>query len=144
MPNPKESTNSSFNRRDFLKVGAAAPLSAALSGVARAKDNTEPKETPVPFSVKPMETVRIGYVGVGGMGSSHVRNLLKIEGAEVRAVCDIVPERVERIQTLAVEAGKPKPDGYSRGVNDFKRLCERDDLDLVLPGHEAVQAQRAG
>ncbi len=131
MSNPKGSTNNSYNRRDFLKVGAAVPLSAALSGVARAKDNNIPKETPAPFSVKPMETVRIGYVGVGGMGTSHVRNLLKIEGAEIRAVCDIVPERVERAQKMAVEAGHPKPEGYSRGETDFKRLCERDDLDLV-------------
>jgi len=131
MPNPKESTNTNYNRRDFLKVGAAAPLSAALSGVARAKDNKEPQVTPVPFSVKPMETVRIGYVGVGGMGTNHVRNLMKIEGAEIRAVCDIVPERVERVQTMAVEAGLRKPDGYSKGKTDFKRMCEQDDLDLV-------------
>jgi hypothetical protein len=30
-----------------------------------------------------------------------------------------------------VEAGQPKPAGYSRGPTDFKRLCERADLDLV-------------
>ena len=131
MPNPKESTNKNYNRRDFLKVGAAVPLSAALSGVSRAEDAEIPKEAPVPFSVKPMETVRIGYVGVGGMGTSHVRNLLKIKGAEIRAVCDIVPEHVERAQKLTVEAGQPKPEGYSRSKTDFKRLCERDDLDLV-------------
>jgi len=131
MSVPQKSTNSGYNRRDFLKVGAAVPLSAAFSGVAHAKDIKIPQETPVPFSIKPMERIRIGYVGVGGMGTSHVRNLLKIEGAEIRAVCDIMPERVERAQKLVVEAGQPKPEGYSRGETDFKRLCERNDLDLV-------------
>jgi len=65
------------------------------------------------------------------MGTNHVRNLMKIEGAEIRAVCDIMPERVERVQTMAVEAGLRKPDGYSKGKTDFKRMCEQDDLDLV-------------
>ncbi|HPG39646.1 MAG TPA: Gfo/Idh/MocA family oxidoreductase [bacterium] len=118
-----------FNRRDFLKIGAAAPLSAALTSVALAKP--VPKDAPQLFTAKPLSTVRIGYVGVGGMGSSHVRNLLKIDGVELKAVCDIIPERVERIQQWTVEAGQPKPEGYSRGPEDFRRLCERDDLDLV-------------
>ena len=79
-----------------------------------------------------MDRVRIGFVGVGGMGSAHVRNFLKIEGVEVRAVCDIVPEKVERIQKWTTEAGQPKPTGYSRGDHDFERMCETEDLDLVF------------
>src|SRR5690606_38358101 len=31
-----------------------------------------------------------------------------------------------------MEAGHEKPAGYSRNETDFKRLCERDDLDLVM------------
>jgi len=66
------------------------------------------------------------------MGSAHVRNFLNIEGVEVKAVCDIVPAKVERIQEWVVEGGQPKPAGYDRGLWDFKRLCETEDLDLVL------------
>ena len=66
------------------------------------------------------------------MGSDHVRYLLKIEGVEIKAVCDIVEEKVRRIQQWVVEAGQPEPEGYSRGEWDFLRLCERDDLDLVF------------
>jgi hypothetical protein len=46
-------------------------------------------------------------------------------------VCDIVPEKVAAAQQLVVKAGQRQPEGYSRGPTDFKRLCERDDLDLV-------------
>ena len=48
--------------------------------------------------------VRVGYLGVGGIGTAHVENLLKIPGAEIRAVCDIVSARVERTQQLCLDA----------------------------------------
>jgi predicted dehydrogenase len=79
-----------------------------------------------------MERVRVGFVGVGGMGSVHVRNLLKIEGVEIRAVCDIVPEKVTRVQGWVEEAGQPQPARYDRGETDYERMCEAEDLDLVF------------
>lgn len=44
-----------------------------------------------------MEKVRFGVIGLGNMGSSHTKNLFegKIPGAELTAVCDIKPERLE-------------------------------------------------
>ena len=75
--------------------------------------------------------MRIGFVGFGGMAESHATNLLKTPGVEIRAVCDIAESRVARAQDIIVKAGKPKPDGYSRGKTDFRRLCDRGDLDLV-------------
>ncbi|MBE0653714.1 MAG: Gfo/Idh/MocA family oxidoreductase, partial [Bacteroidales bacterium] len=74
----------------------------------------------------------VGFVGVGGMGTSHVENLLKIDGVEIRAVCDVVEARVERAQQMVVDAGQAKPAGYSHGPLDFKRLCDRPDIDLVF------------
>ena len=44
-----------------------------------------------------METVRVGIVGVGGMGSSHGRLFVdgKIKRGELKAVCDIAPKALE-------------------------------------------------
>lgn len=44
-----------------------------------------------------MEKVRVGIVGIGGMGTHHARYLLggEVEGAELTAVADIAPERLE-------------------------------------------------
>ena len=39
------------------------------------------------------DVLRLDF-GVGERGSFHVESLLRIEGAEIRAVCDIVPEKV--------------------------------------------------
>jgi predicted dehydrogenase len=78
-----------------------------------------------------METVRIGFVGVGGMGTAHVRNLVRIEGCVVTAVCDIRPAHAERARDIIVEAGHPEPALYTRGERDFERLCAEEELDLV-------------
>ena len=44
-----------------------------------------------------MEKVRFGVIGIGNMGSGHVQNLIagKVPGAELTAVCDIKPARLE-------------------------------------------------
>src|SRR5437773_5821394 len=89
-------------RRDFLKLGVATGLGAAIPGLhPNAPDAVAAAApTPSPFEAPPLERVRIGFVGIGGMGTVHVRNLLQIEGAEIRAVCDIVEEKVVRAQDL--------------------------------------------
>jgi len=123
------------SRRDFLKVGAAG-LGAAVAGLKLvAPSEAAPVaagEARSEFRSKPLPVVRIGFVGVGGMGSAHVQNFLRIDGVEIKAVCDVVPEKVERVQKWVADAGQPKPEGYSAGPRDFERLCARGDLDLVF------------
>jgi predicted dehydrogenase len=136
----KSLLNRKVNRRDFLKIGTAAGLGAALakSGLAAEERRSRLANPPsaggplIEFKVPPIDPVRIGFVGVGGMGSAHVRNFLKIDGVEIKAVCDIVEEKTARIQKWCEEAGRPKPEAYVKGDWDFKRLCERHDLDLVF------------
>lgn len=128
--------NNELSRRHFMKLSAITGLGAAIGGISLSScATTSRKLGPAPaesFRVPAIDPVRIGFVGVGGMGSAHVQNFLKIDGVEIKAICDIVPEKVERIQKWVVEAGQPKPTGYSRGERDFERLCQEEDLDLVF------------
>ncbi len=139
-----------LNRRDFIKKSSLIGAGALASSLYSAK-NVKLLTSPGVTKAAPIENVRVGFVGVGGMGSSHCRNLVKMEGVELRAVCDIVPEKVRNIQDLCVNAGLKKPDGYTKGEYDFKRMCERDDLDLVMTATPwewhvpvAVAAMKAG
>ncbi len=119
-------------RRDFLRVSAAAGIGAMVGGMALSGcQSHQTGAAPAAFACPPLEKVRVGFVGVGGMGSNHVRKLLQIDGVEIRAVCDIVADRVSRIQDWVVEAGQRRPTGYSRGEEDFQRLCAQEDLDVV-------------
>ncbi len=122
------------SRRDILKAGAMAGIGTALAGLnlfSPAEGRGE-GQARTQFKVAPIDPVRIGFVGVGGMGSAHVRNFLNIDGVQVKAICDIVEAKVERAQKWVIEAGQPKPNGYSRGPRDFERLCAEEDLDLVF------------
>ena len=109
------------NRRQFLNQVAAIGASTTFAAAAAAQ-----------HTAKPMDAVRIGFVGVGGRGRGDLGNLLKLDGVEIRAVCDTVESKVARAQKMVADAGQPIPQGYSRGDTDYKRLCARDDLDLVF------------
>jgi predicted dehydrogenase len=110
--------NRDVTRRELLQstLGAAAGL--ALSGTASA----QPKK---------LDSLRVGIVGVGGRGTGHVRNLVKIPGVQLKATCDIVPSKVENAQNIVEKAGQPRPEAYSKGEFDYRRMCARPDLDLI-------------
>jgi len=127
--NPQDCPKS---RRDFLKIGAAAGIGAAVGSALTSKCSRILQSQIQEFTTNPIDPVRLGFVGVGLQGTSHVRNFLRIDGIEIRAVCDIVEEKVTLVQNMVEETGSPRPDGYSRSETDFKRLCERDDIDLVF------------
>lgn len=79
----------------------------------------------------PLEKVRIGYIGLGMRGMDAVKRIMQVEGTEVRALCDIIPERVAEAKKIVMDAGFPEPVGYDGGEDAWMRLCERDDIDLV-------------
>ena len=105
-----------MRRRRFVQLAGAAGLAA--SGLGAQSSSGRP--------------VRIGVVGVGSRGTSHLRTLLDIPAVEVPAVCDINEERLRTALDIVAKAGHKRPEGYSRGVDDWKRLAARDDLDAVI------------
>jgi predicted dehydrogenase len=82
----------------------------------------------VPFEAR--ERVRLGIIGVGGRGTSLLHDLLAVDGVEVKAICDLVPEKAERANKTVTDAGQPKPAGFTKGDQDFKNLNQLD-LDIV-------------
>ena len=78
----------------------------------------------VPFEAR--ERVRLGIIGVGGRGTSLLRDLLAVDGVDVKAICDLVPEKVEHAQKMVTDAGQPKPTGFTKGDTDFKNLTQLD------------------
>lgn len=130
----------SVDRREFLKtttiagVGVALGSKDALAGVRppRAANSLAAGQEQALFRAPPLETVRVGFVGVGHQGSSHVANFLRLDGVEITGICDIAPARVAAARKLVTDAGRPLPAAYDRGPRDYLRLCESDDVDLVF------------
>ncbi|MCF7921856.1 MAG: Gfo/Idh/MocA family oxidoreductase [Candidatus Marinimicrobia bacterium] len=131
MDHPK-SDSSGLSRRDFIRLGSAVGIGTALAGAALSSCAKEITTQPGAAKVGPIDNVRLGIVGVGNMGSAHFQNFLRIEGVEIVAVCDLVEDKVKRMQEWATKAGKPAPKGYYQGETDFKRMCAEEDLDLVF------------
>ena len=88
-----------IDRREFLKIGTASTLGvgAMSSGLRLASAATE-------------KTVRLGVVGVGGRGTSHVETLLAMGGVEIPAICDINQQHLTRAQSMVEKAGQKRPE----------------------------------
>jgi predicted dehydrogenase len=101
---------SDFTRRNFLKVPAAAVGSAALLSAQ-----------------SPNDTVRVAFIGVGNRGSFLLKNMLKVPGIKVVAICDIDPVRLKAGIDAATAAGH-SPQSYT----EFRKLLDRKDIDAVV------------
>jgi predicted dehydrogenase len=119
-----------YPRRDFLTL-AGAGLARSLGGAGK--------------------PVRIGIVGVGSRGTGLLKTLLNLPGVEVPAICDINEEHLRNAQAIVEQKSGVRPEGYSRGPEDYLRLVARDDLHAVITATPwelhapvAIAAMRAG
>ena len=70
------------------------------------------------------ETLRIGVIGVGGMGARHARNLATVvSGVRVSAVMDVDKARAEEVGAAA---------GGARAFTDAHELIADGDVDAVV------------
>jgi len=113
-----------LDRRDFLKTTVGAGLVAATTVHAA------PAAAATLFAAPAIPRVRVGFIGLGNQGPSHVENFTKIDGVEITALCDLVPAKVEAVQAMVEKAGAPRPVGYSGSPDAWRRLVD-SDLDLV-------------
>lgn len=118
------------NRRQFLSTAVPFIVSAATLGRAGA--------------VSPNGKVRLACIGVGGQGTSNLRNLMADERVQIVAVCDVDSQHAEAAAKLA---GLAKGDVY----RDFREVLARNDVDAVMnatPDHwhsnVAIAAAKAG
>ena len=130
------------NRRDFIKLASLGGVVAGLWGCGgnnkaeyvmdEIRQATFHKHVQkfnmCGYAAPPIETVRIAYIGTGGRGTGAIQRIKRIAGVEVKAVCDIRPKSAEG--AAKVVEGLFTPDIYT-GEEDWKKVCERDDIDLV-------------
>ena len=82
-----------------------------------------------PDIVKDM--IRIGFVGTGGMGTHHIKNLSTMPGVRITALCDSDSALADRASAIIQQAGHPAPTLYVDGREGYKRLCAEEDVDVV-------------
>ncbi|MDH5603329.1 MAG: Gfo/Idh/MocA family oxidoreductase [Cyclobacteriaceae bacterium] len=109
-----------ITRRGFIKSGtlAAVGLNALPLAVNARKQEKQ--------------AVKIGVIGTGNRGTSHVRTLLAMEGVEITAVCDLFQDRAERTVALCEKAGKNLPKIYCKEESTWQKMLTKEKLDAVI------------
>lgn len=126
-----------INRKNFLKVAGLATAGmitkqGKAGNEAPLLENHTQKFNMHGFAAPKLDKVRVGIIGIGARGSGTVVRLASIEGVEVKALCDIVPERVEAsIKDLKDEFPGHTPTSYTDNSESWKKVCEREDIDLI-------------
>ncbi len=82
------------------------------------------------FAAAPMDSVRVGFIGLGMRGPGAVRRFTYLDRVSIKALCDLVPENVAKTQKILKDKSLPEAAEYV-GEESWKRLCERDDINLV-------------
>jgi predicted dehydrogenase len=76
--------------------------------------------------IGPNDQIVMGAIGVGGQGTSIMRQAMRVPGVKLVAVCDVDSDHCEK-------AAKVVGDDCAR-YKDFRELVERKDLDAVTIG----------
>jgi hypothetical protein len=116
-----------LGRRDFIKKTGLFGLGLSITPEI-IKPNSQELE---PLNLSE-EKIRIGFVGIGERGIVLLQALLKFDIVEIPAICDIKDDRINLAEKVILESGRTKPNKYSNGDTDFERLCQKEDLDLVV------------
>lgn len=130
------------NRRNFLKISGVAGLGLLGTNLSNGcTTNPDSKKNKMAksrkqmfnmsgFAASAMKTVRVGFIGLGNRGPTHLTGLSKLEGVDIKALCDLRPDKVLEAKKLL--QGLPhNPEVYTGSEDVWKDLCKRDDIDLV-------------
>lgn len=128
-----------MERRKFIKNGAltAAGLTILPTGSL--------------FASSDSAKVRLGYIGVGARGMSHISEGALRDDVEIVAICDTQESSLKICRSFLSKKGRPAPTEYTGGVDAYKKLLERKDIDAVIIStpwqfhrDQAVDAMLAG
>lgn len=108
-----------MKRRDFIKSGTIAAAGLSLS----------PNSKLFAFA---KDKVRLGYIGVGARGMTHIKAGLLRDDVEIVAVCDTQERSLKICREQIAKSGKPAAKEYTGGTEAYKMLLERNDIDAVI------------
>ena len=89
------------------------------------------QESVLGLKTEPLETVRIGIVGLGMRGGSAVDRLSYVPDCQITALCDIEQDRVTRSAERLIAKGIADVQTYGGEAESWRGLCESPEVDLV-------------
>ena len=80
------------------------------------------------LSVAPIPQLRIAFIGVGVRGIEAVKRYLQLE-VQIVAIAEVGEEAMQKAKALT--AHLPVPPAYYTAPDDWRKLCEHPDIDLL-------------
>lgn len=115
-----------IHRRRFLQQSAATALGFTLLPSFMRKSTAS-------------DRLQLAIIGLGGMGTAHLKWFAALPEVEVVALCDVDSERVEKALAILRELN---PGSKAKGYGDFRRILDRKDIDALscaTPDHWHAQ-----
>ncbi len=106
-------------RRDFLKATTLAGVGLSLL----------PSDV---FSKVNDTKIRLGFIGVGFRGQSHLELALHRNDVEIVAICDIQQPMIDMSLQMVSKASKPKPQVIMEGPYGYRKMLENKNIDAVI------------
>jgi hypothetical protein len=127
-----------LSRRDLMAGAAAAALAAGLPASALAQNTGQtPRLRSAPGSAYDLRTpklekVRLGFIGMGARGPSHLDASMNCEGVEIVAIADPHVPSANKGAKMTTDKGRPAPKLYTNGDKDYERMLAENKLDAVF------------
>jgi len=107
-----------MNRRDFVRNSAFAATSVAILPSGRLSDDTK--------------KARLGFIGTGLRGQSHLDNALRRNDVDIVAICDVNDHMLQMATDIIKKSGRPMPQVFKGDAYAYRKLLELKNLDGVL------------
>ena len=88
------------------------------------------QESVLKLACEPLDTVRVGFIGLGSRGKGAIERYVYLPDAKVVALCDLDSANVNKANEILTSHKLPVADIYV-GEDVWKEMCGRDDIDLV-------------
>ena len=120
------------NRREFIRKGALSGI--GLLGLKMSGNEllSQPENSLKSKTIKETGLIRVGFIGVGSRGRSHVNDSLSLNGLEIIAICDIQKPSIEAARKIITGKGKKDPKVYTGSELAFEDMLKNEELDAVI------------
>jgi hypothetical protein len=109
---------------------AECPVKIAADSISAEPARPGGQTDVIGLRCEPISTVRVAFFGLGSRGPGAVRRFMNLEGIEVKALCDLEQFNIDKVQAILKANNRPEAAAFT-GPDDWKKVCERDDIDLV-------------
>src|SRR5690554_1921514 len=141
--------NQNYNRRKFIKNVAMGTAGLGIfPNIIANNGNYQPLATNANnstmdanknyqlfnmsgYQAPKINTVRVGFIGVGNRGYGNLRQMTYLEGVKISSICDIAQFRIDAAQKLLQTQKLPLAKVYTGSNDAWKEVCQNPDIDLI-------------